>query len=238
VLRPLADGSATMGGLWAYVAVFLLVAIGWAGVPAIGGAVIAGAAVLASQGKLDFGGVLVVSILATEAGGLAGYAVGIRWGRAMLNHPGPWLDRRQRALSAGEVLYAKWGRLAVFFTPVLVSGIVRMKYSQFVIWNLIAGAVYVLSVGPAAYGAGKVTSGDASLGDVGTLIGGVAVGVAAFLLARRYYRRHKARRASGEGHRGPAGHRRAARPPTPTGPTPTGPTPAGQAPSPAPDEES
>ena len=97
-----------MGGLGAYVVVVLLVAIGWAGVPAIGGAVIAGAAVLASQGKLDFGGVLVASILATEAGGLAGYAIGIRWGRALLNHPGPGLDRRQRALSAGEALYDKW----------------------------------------------------------------------------------------------------------------------------------
>jgi membrane protein DedA with SNARE-associated domain len=199
-----------MGGLWAYLVVFLLVAIGWAGVPAIGGAVIAGAAVLASQGQLDFGGVLVVSILATEAGGLAGYAIGIRWGRAMLTHPGPGLDRRQRALSAGEVLYAKWGRLAVFFTPVLVSGIVRMKYSQFVIWNLIAGAVYVLSVGPAAYGAGKVTSGQASLGDVGTLLEGIAVGVAAFLIARRYYRRHKARRAAAAGRHSPAGQAPAA----------------------------
>jgi len=207
-----------MGGLWAYVAVFLLVAIGWAGVPAIGGAVIAGAAVLASQGKLDFGGVLLVSILATEAGGLAGYAIGIRWGRALLDHPGPGLDRRQRALAGGEALYAKWGRLAVFFTPVLVSGIVRMKYSQFVIWNLIAGAVYVLSVGPAAYGAGKVTSGQASLGAVGSLLWGIAVGVAAFLLARRYYRRRKARRAAAAGRH-----------------EPTGPAPAGQAP--AADEE-
>jgi membrane protein DedA with SNARE-associated domain len=208
-----------MGGLWAYVVVFLLVAIGWAGVPAIGGAVIAGAAVLASQGKLDFGGVLITSILATEAGGLAGYAIGIRWGRVLLNHPGPGLDRRQRVLAGGEALYAKWGRLAVFFTPVLVSGIVRMKYSQFVIWNLIAGAVYVLSVGPAAYGAGEVASGQASVGAVGSILAGIAVGVAAFLLARRYYRRRKARRASAAGRRGPIG-----------------PTPAAQAP--AADEES
>jgi membrane protein DedA with SNARE-associated domain len=204
VLYPLADGAATTGGLWAYLVVFVLVAIGWAGIPAIGGAVIAGAAVLASQGQLNFGGVLVASLLGTEAGGLAGYAIGIRWGRALMNHPGPWLDRRQRALSAGEVMYAKWGRLAVFFTPVLVSGIVRMKYSQFVVWNFLAGAVYVLSVGPAAYGAGKVSSGQGSLGDVGAIVGGIAVGVAAVMLARRYYRRHKARRAAGAGP-GPAG---------------------------------
>jgi membrane protein DedA with SNARE-associated domain len=204
VLYPLADGAATTGGLWAYLVVFVLVAIGWAGIPAIGGAVIAGAAVLASQGQLNFGGVLVASLLGTEAGGLAGYAIGIRWGRALMNHPGPWLDRRQRALSAGEVMYARWGRLAVFFTPVLVSGIVRMKYSQFVVWNFLAGAVYVLSVGPAAYGAGKVSSGQGSLGDVGAIIGGIAVAVAAVMLARRYYRRHKARRAAGAGP-GPAG---------------------------------
>jgi membrane protein DedA with SNARE-associated domain len=204
VLYPLADGAATTGGLWAYLLVFILVAIGWAGIPAIGGAVIAAAAVLASQGQLNFAGVLVASLIGTEAGGLAGYTIGIRWGRALMNHPGPWLGRRQRALSAGEVMYAKWGRLAVFFTPVLVSGIVRMKYSQFVVWNFVAGAVYVLSVGPAAYGAGKVSSGQGSLGDVGAIVGGIAVGVAAVMLARRYYRRHKARRAAAAGSSGRA----------------------------------
>ena len=196
MLYPLADGAATTGGLWPYLVVFALVAIGWAGIPAIGGAVIAGAAVLASEGHLNFAGVLVASLLGTEAGGLAGYAIGVRWGRDLLNHPGLWLDRRRRALSAGEVMYAKWGRLAVFFTPVLVSGIVRMKYSQFVVWNFLAGAVYVLSVGPAAYGAGKVASGEGSLGDVGAIVGGIAVGVAAVMLARRYYRRRQAKRAA------------------------------------------
>ena len=218
MLYPLADGAATTGGLWAYLVVFALVAIGWAGIPAIGGTVIAAAAVLASEGHLNIAGVLVASLLGTEVGGLTGYAIGIRWGRDLLNHPGPWLGRRQRALSGGEVLYGRWGRLAVFFTPVLVSGIVKMKYAQFVVWNFLAGAVYVLSVGPAAYGAGKFASGQGSLGDVGAIVGGIAVGVAAFLLARRYYRRHKARHAAADG-RGPAG-------PGPAGPAPAGPAPA------------
>ena len=36
-MHPLAAvGSASSGGLWAYVAIFALVAVGWAGVPAIG----------------------------------------------------------------------------------------------------------------------------------------------------------------------------------------------------------
>jgi hypothetical protein len=38
----------------------------------------------------------------------------------------------------------------------MVSGVLRMKYSQFVVWNFVVGAGYVLSAGPAAYGAGKV----------------------------------------------------------------------------------
>jgi len=192
-----AASSASMGGLWAYLAVFALVLIGWAGVPAIGGAVIASAAVLASQGYLNIVAVLAVSVLATGIGGLAGYYAGLRWGRAIMSHPGPWLRRRQQAVATGEALYAKWGRLAVFFTPCLVSGIAKMKLAQFAVWNLLAGAVYVLSVGPAAYGAGKISSGQQGLGSVGALIAGVAVGVAAFVLARRYHRRRKARRSAG-----------------------------------------
>ena len=65
-----AASPASTGGLWPYLAIFVLVAIGWAGVPAIGGTVVAGAAVLASQGQLAIGAVLVVSVLGTEAGGL------------------------------------------------------------------------------------------------------------------------------------------------------------------------
>src|SRR5690349_3894262 len=125
-MHPLAAaGPAVSGGVWAYLVIFVLVAVGWAGVPAIGGAVIAGAAVLASQGDLNIVAVLAVSVTGTEVGGLAGYSIGRRWGRAIMNHPGPWLRRRQQAVLAGEALYAKWGRLAVFFTPCMVSGIAK-----------------------------------------------------------------------------------------------------------------
>ncbi len=203
-----AAGSAGSGGLGVYLAVFALVAVGWAGVPALGGTVIAGAAVLASQGHLNIAAVLAASVLGTEAGGLAGYSIGLRWGRAIMNHPGPWLERRQHAVTAGEALYARWGRLAVFFTPCLVSGIAKMKYSQFAVWNFLAGAAYVLSVGPAAYGAGKISSGQQSLGSVSSLIIGVVVGAAAVVLAVRYYRRRKARKSAGAAPERPEAHTR------------------------------
>jgi membrane protein DedA with SNARE-associated domain len=190
-----AADSMSAGGLWAYLAIFALVALGWAGVPAIGGTVVAGAAVLASQGHLDIGAVLVVSVLGTGVGGLAGYSVGRRWGRAIMDHPGRTFARRQQAVATGEALYARWGRLAVFFTPCMVSGIAKMKLSQFAVWNLIAGLVYVLSVGPAAYGAGKVATGESSVDSVGAIIAGVAVAAVALTLGVRHVRRVRQARA-------------------------------------------
>jgi membrane protein DedA with SNARE-associated domain len=203
-MHPLAAaGSSMSGSFWTYLAIFALVMIGWAGIPGIGATVLGGATVAASQGKLNVAVVLLGAVIAVEAGGLAGYSAGLRWGRVLLSHPGPLLARRQRALTAGEAVYAKWGRLAVFFTPCLISGIARMKYSQFVVWNFIAGTVYVISVGFTVYGAGKVATGHHDPGSVSSLVIGIAVGVAAFLLGRRYYRRRRARRAGASGHRGP-----------------------------------
>jgi len=199
-----AAGSSVSDGFWTYLVIFALVMLGWAGIPGIGATVLGAATVAASQGHLDLATVLVVAIIAVEVGGMAGYSVGIRWGRALLSRPGPLLERRQRVLSAGEAMYVKWGRLAVFFTPCMVSGIARMKYSQFVVWNFLAGAVYVISVGFSVYGAGKIATGHHDPVSVSSLIVGVAVGVAAFLLGRRYYRRRKARRARAPGGRGAA----------------------------------
>ncbi len=42
----------------------------------------------------------------------------------------------------------------------MISGILRMKYSPLVVWNFVVGAVYMLSVGAAAYGAGKVSASE------------------------------------------------------------------------------
>ena len=190
-----AAGSSVSDSFWTYLVIFALVMLGWAGIPGIGATVLGAATVAASQGHLDLATVLVVAIIAVEVGGMAGYSVGIRWGRALLSRPGPLLERRQRVLSAGEAMYVKWGRLAVFFTPCLISGIAKMKYSQFVVWNFLAGAAYVISVGLSVYGAGKVATGHLDLVSVGSLVVGIAVGVAVFLFGRRYYRRRKARRA-------------------------------------------
>ena len=185
-------------GAGAYLVVFALMALTFAGIPAVGGAVVGWAAVLASQGKLNIVAVLIVAALGAEAGGLAGYAIGKRWGRKLVEWRGPWQEQRQQAVAKAEEIYAKWGRLAVFFTSTIVSGMLRMKYSQFVVWNFIVGAVYVLSIGPAAYGAGKVSASEQDAGSLAALVAGLAVAAGCITLAVRYYRRRKARRLLGK----------------------------------------
>ena len=187
-----AASSAEAYGAWAYLAVFALMALTFVGVPAVGAAVVGWAAVLASQGKLNIWWVLIVAALGAEVGGMGGYHIGERWGRQLLEHPGPWLERRQHAVVRAEALYAKWGRLAVFFTPTIVSGLLKMKYAQFLVWNFIDGAVYVLAVGPASYAAGKIVAGEQDGGSLGLLLTGLAVAAGCVVLTVRYARRRKA----------------------------------------------
>jgi membrane protein DedA with SNARE-associated domain len=184
----------TQASAWAYLAVFVLMALTFIGIPAVGPAVVGWAAVLASQGKLNIVVVLIVAALGAEAGGLIGYGIGARWGRGLLDHPGPWQERRRSIVARAEAAYAKWGRLAVFVTPTLVSGVLRMKYSQFVVWNFVVGSVYVLSVGPAAYGAGKVAANEQDWESLGALVTGIAIAAVCTVLAAKYYRRRRAGR--------------------------------------------
>jgi membrane protein DedA with SNARE-associated domain len=195
----------TQSSPWAYLAVFALMALTFIGIPAIGAAVVGWAAVLASQGKLNIALVLIAAALGAEVGGLIGYSIGARWGRNLMDHAGPWQERRQNAIARAEAVYAKWGRLAVFVTPTLVSGVLRMKYSQFVVWNFVVGAVYVLSVGPAAYGAGKVAADEQDWESLAALVAGLAIAAACALLAAWYYRRHRARRLAGRASTGETG---------------------------------
>jgi membrane protein YqaA with SNARE-associated domain len=129
---------------WAYILLFLVVAASWAGVPFVGATALTGAAVAASQGHLDLAAVILVATAGGEAGGLLGYSVGNRWGRRLLERPGKHQAGRQKMVERGERAYARWGRLAVFFTPAVVSGTAKMRLAQFALWNLMAAFAFAV----------------------------------------------------------------------------------------------
>jgi membrane protein YqaA with SNARE-associated domain len=128
-LRPICRAP---GGC--FIVLFVAVAASWAGVPFIG-ATAAAAGAAASQISLNLPAVIIVVTIAGEVGELIGYAIGDRWGRELLGRPGKQQARRQKLIERGEQAYNKWGRLAVFLTPAIVSGTAKMRHGQFVVWN-------------------------------------------------------------------------------------------------------
>jgi membrane protein DedA with SNARE-associated domain len=86
--------------------------------------------------------------------------------------------------------------VAVFFTPSIVSGALRMEFRQFAFWNFFAGTVFVLSVGASAYGAGRLATGHHDLLSVAMLIGGAVLGALFVVLALRHHHRYKARQSA------------------------------------------
>jgi membrane protein DedA with SNARE-associated domain len=181
--------SAPGGAGWQYVLLFLAVAASWAGVPVIGATALGAAGVAASQGDLDLAWVVLVSTAAGEVGGLIGYGIGNRWGRVLLERPGKHQEGRERMVERGERAYARWGRVAVFFTPAIVSGTAKMERGQFVVWNLLASLGFSISVAASSYGIGRLFSGHYSARDVATLVVGLLVGAAITMLYVRHRRR-------------------------------------------------
>jgi membrane-associated protein len=172
---------------WQYLLLFLGVAASWAGAPFIGTAAAGAAGAAASQGTLSLPLVVIVTTLGGEAGGLLGYGIGSKWGRALMGRPGRHLAARQHVLEKGERAYARWGRLAVFFTPAIVSGTAKMRWAQFVLWNLLASFAFAVAVCASAYGIGRVVTGQTTPHDVATLLLGLAVSAG---LVWAWHRRH------------------------------------------------
>src|SRR5215470_13744678 len=181
---------------WQYLLLFLAVAASWAGVPLIGTAALGAAAVAASQRRLDLAAVIVVSVIAGEAGGLGGYAIGRRWGRRLLERPGRHQARREKMMERGERLYARWGWLAVFVTPAIVSGTARMPPYRFVLWNLLDSFGWSVSVAASAYGIGRLATGHHTGHDIAILIIGLAAGALVAVAAMRRHRMRRTQRLS------------------------------------------
>jgi membrane protein DedA with SNARE-associated domain len=141
--------------LWSYTILFGGVAVSWIGVPIVGGAALATAGILASDGHLNVWLVVVTAAAAAWIGGYAGYVLGARAGDALASRPGRWQRQRRRALNVGQRFYRRWGPLAVFLTPTWVSGALRMPRNSFLIWNAFAAIVSSLV---AVFGAYAVVS--------------------------------------------------------------------------------
>jgi membrane protein DedA with SNARE-associated domain len=165
----------------------------WTGLVGIGEAALVTAGVIAAHHHLDLLEVLLVAWFGAVLGGNIGWLLGVTGGRALVTRRGPFHRARSKALARGERFYARYGMVAVFFTPAWMAGIAEMRWSRFFPANLLAALMWTLGFGLGAYLAGPPVLDVANdIGLAGTLI---VVGLIAAALAGGVFRRRQRQRA-------------------------------------------
>lgn len=148
-------------GHWGYLAIFVFVILGNAGVPLPEETVLALAGYLVWRGQLQMALVLGVGVLSATVGDNLGYWAGRRYGRGAIERYGKWVLGRPTRLESIECFVARYGPLGVFvarFLPGLrfmagpLAGALHLRFSRFLAANILGAVVYV----PAAVGIGYI----------------------------------------------------------------------------------
>jgi membrane protein DedA with SNARE-associated domain len=176
-----------------YIIMFVLVAILGAGLPGPGDASLIAAGTLAGEGKLNIWIVLELAMAAWMLGSVAGYQIGVRGGRGMLDHPGRLEKSRRKLLAKGDRAFARWNFLASVTMPAFVSGIFRVRFRVFVLGAVVAGIGWIgMYVGVSYFLGAEIAKRIGNAGAKAVL--GVVVIVAAGLAIRAGVARWRATR--------------------------------------------
>jgi membrane protein DedA with SNARE-associated domain len=166
-----------------YIVLFVFVAILGAGLPGPGDASLIAAGTLAGEGRLNLGIVLATAMTAWMLGSLVGYAIGVRKGRWLLEHPGRLEKTRLKLLAKGDHAFGRHNFVASVTMPAFVSGIFRVRLYVFILGALVAGIGWIgMYVGLSYFLGAEIAQ---QIGKVGTrAVIGVVVIVAVGLLIR------------------------------------------------------
>ncbi|MFL5862626.1 MAG: DedA family protein [Solirubrobacteraceae bacterium] len=130
------------------------------GVPSPGETALVLAAVLASQGKLQIGLVILIGVCSAIIGDNIGYWLGRRLGRDVLETRGPFHQQRMELIATGDSFFAKHGPKAVFFARWIalvrfaaawLAGINHMRFRTFFFWNALGGITWGVTYGLVGY---------------------------------------------------------------------------------------
>lgn len=160
----------------------------WAGVPGPGESVLIAEALFAASHDLDIISVIGVAWIGAAAGGMLGWLVGLKGGRALFTARGPLHGLRVRTIARGEDVFARHPVLAIYLTPSWVAGIHRPRTAVYLIVNAVTSAIWAVAIGLGAYFAGPPVLD--VVNDLGTatgllLVAAVLAGVVAEVMRRR-----------------------------------------------------
>jgi membrane protein DedA with SNARE-associated domain len=129
-------------------------AASWVGVPGPGEPVLIAAGVFAARHRLDIAEVLLIAWAGATAGGVAGWLIGRRAGRAVMTAPGPFRPARMRAVERGDEIFTRVPVVAVLLTPSWIAGIHRVRPQLFLPVNAASAALWACGIGLGAFFAG------------------------------------------------------------------------------------
>jgi membrane protein DedA with SNARE-associated domain len=176
-----------------YIILFVLVVTTGAGIPGPGDASMIAAGTLAGEHRLDIGIVVVTSIVGWLVGSLAGYQIGLRGGRALLDHPGRLEKHRRNLLAKGDNAFGRHNFVASVTLPAYVSGIFRVRLHVFMLGALVSGAFFIALYEGLSYLFGEEVA--RRIGNAGSkAVLGVVVAVAIGLGLRAAWSRWRAAR--------------------------------------------
>jgi membrane protein DedA with SNARE-associated domain len=176
-----------------YVGLAAACAASWVGVPGPGEPLLLAAGILAARHRLDLTTVVVVAWLAATGGGIAGWAIGVKVGRAVFTAPGPLRWLRIRTVERGEAIFASHPVIAILLTPSFVAGIHRVRGRVYQPINAISAAIWAVGIGVGGYLVGPPVLD--VFDDAGTLFSVIIVSVIAAIAGLEVARRRRARGA-------------------------------------------
>ena len=182
-----------------YSVVFALIAVETMGIPVPGETALIAAGLLAHDGQLEIGVLIVIAATAAIIGDNVGFALGRHFGRRVFEMPGVFYAQRLAALAAGEPFFEKHGPKAVFLgrwvaglriASAWLAGMNKMAWGRFLFWNALGGICWATSIALGAYYAGHAF--DEIVGVGGIVAAALVTGAVAGLLAWRHVRKRRA----------------------------------------------
>lgn len=134
-----------------YVGVGVAAFASWVGLPGPGEAVLLAAAVYSAKHGLDITPVVVVAFVGATLGGVVGWLIGLKAGRAVLTAPGPLRSIRLDAVVKGEQAFKRFEAAAIYLTPSWVAGINRARPGIYNLVNALGAAVWAVAIGIGGY---------------------------------------------------------------------------------------
>jgi len=150
---------------WGYWAVALGLLLENMGVPVPGETIlILASAVAFNHGELRLPWIILVGTIAATAGDNAGYWIGRKGGRPLLERWKRFFHVGAEGIASAERLIARYGAVAIFFARFVtgarvvagpLAGVLRMEWKRFALFNFLGALVWVSTIAGVAYAFGS-----------------------------------------------------------------------------------